>query len=229
VLNGDNNMDLSLLSVGAMTLGIKELAEIILGYCDVTTSIALLQCTKGLYGHKNNEHLWRNKINKELGVARFKLVRLTFYQQYISLRSQFTVDSATKLGRCDQLRILRRKAGLSYPNIINMAAEYDQDEIIRYIEEYERYIMPSERFSTAVKIGPKVAVYYAAKAFLDPKNKYAVEHLDILKILFLNESLPEDFGQLMMDANNAAAALWYEREVYFRQLILSRSTALHEK
>lgn len=211
-------MDISLLSVAAITLGIKELAGIIFCYCDVETSIMLLQCTKSLNKHKHNEYLWHIKINKEFGVARFKPVYLTFFQQYISLGSQFDVTSATKSGRCDQLRILRRRSGLSYYNIVNLAIEHDQVEVIQYIEEHERYVALSECFLTTMKIGPKTAIYYAAKVFLASNNTYITIHLDILKGLFIHNGLPQDFEQLMKTAGNEKAALWYREEVRYRHL-----------
>lgn len=202
------------LSPGDIVFNIVELSFEILKYCDVEASLTLLLCNKSLYSRIVNEVLWRIKVQREFGVIRFKPKHLTFFQQYNTMRGPLSWESAVKSGRCDQLRVIRRKVALSYYQITAMAVDYDQADVIRYVEEHEKYIKPSEYFPLEMKIGPKVAVYYAGKAFKQSDScSYINQYRDILMTLFINRMLPENFHQLMMKDYNYNAASWYFNEL----------------
>lgn len=191
-----------------IVFNIAELSHEIFKHCDVEVSMVLLLCNRLLYSRKDDKMLWRTKVQREFGVVRFKPAQLPFFEQYSTMKGPLSWQSATEQGRCDQLRILRRKGFLCYKEITALAIAHDRADIIQYIEEHEKYIREAKNFFRDMKIGPKVARYYAGRVFKPTDNSVA-EHHHILLTMLINNIFPEDFVQLMIDDDNFDAASWY--------------------
>lgn len=219
-------------TIEAFLFQISELAIIVLNFCDVMTSKQLTSVNRRLNKLRSNEVLWCNKVQKEFGVVRFKPMKITSLQQYLTLNnnastklshfrnfSQFQdVDRnivggrAASLGRCDQLRIIRRSSSVSCHDLSIIAIEYDQVCIIEYLENFEKYLLPSQHWKS--EIGPNIALYLINKTFDDRNSVRGLfidrpEHYFILRNLLFPCRLPVNLLELLIEQGKDDVVSWY--------------------
>ena len=211
---------------------ISELASIVVSFCDITTSKHLTSVNRSLYKLRNDELLWRNKVQKEFGVVKFKPVEFTFLQQYLTLNNNASAKvvrftdffesqglnrnviggRAGALGRCDQLRIIRRTSYISHHDLAIIAIEHDQVFVIEYLENFEKYLLPHQHWKN--EVGHNIALYLVNKVFADRNNvcgfyKDRPEHYFILRNLLFPYRLPINLVDLLIEQSNKDIVSWY--------------------
>ena len=200
---------------------IYELACAILRFCDASSSMQLTTTSQWLHDLRNDELLWRDKVQKEFGVVRFKPTAMLFLHQYLSLGNNLTCAEAIRRGRCDQLRILRRKQPLSEFDVVGLAIKYDQSVIFEYFEDIgaNNAIISYYRRHTP-RIGPNVALYLVRKSFdHDSHEDYCHnEYYRILDHLVRHNLIPGNFENLLNEHDHDDALLWYRDTLRYEKL-----------
>lgn len=215
-------------TIEAFLFQIPELASIVLSFCDITASKHLTSVNRRLYNLRTDELLWRNKVQKEFGVIRFKPAEFTFLQQYLTLDNNISPKMvqfnksfesrsfnenivggrAAALGRCDQLRIVRRASFVSCHDLSIIAIKYDQRCIIEYLENFEKYLLPYQHWN--FEIGPNIFLYLINKVFNDRNNVHGPfegcrEHYFILRSLLFQAKV----ANLLIEQGKADVLLWW--------------------
>ena len=95
-------------------IDISELVEKVLLYLNTKSFLSLLSMNLFLNSFRQNQVLWKQKVQDDFAVVEHKTNSLSFRKQYLSLMKPYSTDSTVIDNRIDKLALLHLREKLNF-------------------------------------------------------------------------------------------------------------------